>query len=66
MAFPLLPFYAMGYMLGSCVLHVFVAEDEKDEYRRELEKALARETIQMKELSDSREVLKTALTTAEE
>ena len=29
--YPLLPFYAMGYMLGTCVLHSYVVEDEKDE-----------------------------------
>ena len=27
--YPLLPFYAMGYMIGSCLLHSFVLEDEK-------------------------------------
>ena len=32
--YPLLPFYAMGYMLGTCLLHSFVMEDEKEEYRR--------------------------------
>ena len=35
--YPLLPFYAIGYMLGTCLLHSFVVEDEKEEYRRELE-----------------------------
>ncbi len=39
--YPLMPFYAMGYMLGTCLLHSFVMEDEKEEYRRELQKALA-------------------------
>ena len=38
--YPLLPYYAMGYMLGTCVLHSFVMEDEREEYRRELEAAL--------------------------
>ena len=38
--FPLLPYYAMGYMLGTCLLHSFVVEDEKDEYREALKKAL--------------------------
>ena len=66
MAFPLLPFYAMGYMLGICVLHIFVVEDEKEEYRRELEEALEREKIQKEELNKSREVLKDALNVAEE
>ena len=38
--YPLLPFYAMGYMLGTCLLHSFVVEDEKDEYREALKTAL--------------------------
>ena len=64
-AYPLLPLYAMGYMLGTCVLHVFVEEDKKKEYQHELEEALEREKIQKKELSESREALRNALTTAE-
>ena len=38
--YPMLPFYSMGYMLGTCVLHSFVVEDEKDEYREALKNAL--------------------------
>ncbi len=38
--YPLLPFYAMGYLLGTCLLHSFVVEDEKDEYREALKDAL--------------------------
>jgi diguanylate cyclase (GGDEF)-like protein len=38
-AYPLLPFYAMGYMLGTCLLHSFVLEDEKEEYRQGLKEA---------------------------
>ena len=49
--FPLLPFYAMGYMLGTCLLHSFVVEDEKEENRRELE--------------ENREALRDALKEAE-
>lgn len=41
--YPLLPVYAMGYMLGTSLLHSFVVEDEKEEYRRELEDAAKRE-----------------------
>lgn len=32
--FPLLPLYSMGLMIGTCVLHVFVQEDEKAEIRK--------------------------------
>ncbi|MBR4164540.1 MAG: response regulator, partial [Solobacterium sp.] len=63
--YPLLPFYAMGYMLGTCLLHSFVMEDEKEEYRRELEYALEREKKQITELAESREALKDALAMAE-
>ena len=63
--YPLLPFYAMGYMLGTCLLHSFVMEDEKEEYRRVLEEAVAREKLQKAELAESREALQDALTLAE-
>lgn len=59
--YPLLPLYAMGYMLGTSLLHSYVVEDEKEEYRRELEEAAARDQEQKKELSESREALKAAL-----
>ena len=63
--YPLLPLYAMGYMLGTCVLHSFVVEDEKNEYRIELEKSLAREKLQKAELEENREALRNALSAAE-
>ena len=63
--FPLMPYYAMGYMLGTCVLHSFVVEDEKEEYRRELENAVKREQRQKQELVESREALRDALAAAE-
>ena len=64
--YPLLPFYAMGYMLGTCLLHSFVLEDEKEEYRKSLEEAVAREQIQKAELTESREALRDALALAEQ
>ena len=64
--YPLLPFYAMGYMLGTCVLHSFVVEDEKEEYRKELEDSIERERIQKEELAESRQALQDALASAEE
>ena len=63
--YPLWPFYAMGYMVGTCLLHSFVVEDEKEEYRAELEKSLRREQAQKEELSESREALRDALSAAE-
>ena len=37
--FPYLPIYSIAYMLGTCLLHAFVANDEKEEYERELQEA---------------------------
>ncbi len=34
--YPLLPFYALGCLLGSCVLHVYVVGDEQDEASNQL------------------------------
>lgn len=34
--YPLLPFYALGCLLGSCVLHVYVVVDEQDEATNQL------------------------------
>lgn len=34
--FPLLPFYALGCLIGSCVLHVYVVGDESNEYQQML------------------------------
>ena len=37
--YPLLPLYAIGYMLGTCLIRAFVIGDEKEEYRRGYEEA---------------------------
>ena len=37
--FPYLPMYALGYLLGTCLLRAFVIGDEKEEYRQELREA---------------------------
>ncbi|MBR0459789.1 MAG: hypothetical protein IJJ26_11185, partial [Victivallales bacterium] len=63
--YPLWPFYAMGCMVGTCLLHSFVVEDEKEEYRYELEEALQREQSQKGELTRNREVMQTTLAAAE-
>ena len=38
--YPLLPFYALGCLLGSCVLHVYVVGDEEQQTKEMLEVAL--------------------------
>ena len=52
--YPLLPFYAIGYMIGTCLIHTFVLEDEKEERRKELERRLQIEEIQEQELDSAR------------
>lgn len=51
MFYPLFPLYSIGYMLGSCLLRTFVIEDEKEEYRKDLEASLSREKAQLEELN---------------
>ena len=63
--YPLWPFYAMGCLVGTCLLHSFVVEDEKEEYSNKLEEALQREHDQKEELARNRKVLQTALAAAE-
>ncbi len=51
--YPLWPMYSIGYLFGDCLLHTFVVEDEKQEYRLQLEEALAREQRQKQELGST-------------
>ncbi|MBR6045466.1 MAG: response regulator [Ruminococcus sp.] len=37
--FPYLPLYSIAYMLGTCLLHAFVANDEKEVYSAKMEEA---------------------------
>lgn len=57
--FPLLSFYAIGYLLGSCLIHVFVIEDEKNEYREQLEELIEREKLKEIELGSARRLVYT-------
>ena len=52
--FPLLPLYSIAYMLGTCLLHTFVINDEKEEYKLELEEAFIRENKRHEELKTAR------------
>ena len=52
--FPYLPLYTIAYLLGTCLLHTFVINGEKDEITAELEKALDREKKQYEELLNTR------------
>lgn len=52
--FPYLPLYSVAYMLGTCLLHTFVVNDEKEEYKYELEEAFKREKHYYEELKSTR------------
>ena len=54
--YPFMPFYSVGYMLGTCMLHTFVLEDEKDARREELESLLQLEKLQEFELGTTRKM----------
>lgn len=51
--FPYLPLYTIAYMVGTCLLHTFVVNDEKEEYKYKLEKAFEREKLHFKELKSA-------------
>jgi len=41
--YPFLPLYTVGYVLGTCLLHTFVINEEKEDYRKKLEAAYEQE-----------------------
>ena len=49
--YPLLPLYAIGCLAGGCLLHSFVLENEKEEYRDDLEVRL-KESIEKRNYYD--------------
>ena len=51
---PLLPLYTIAYMVGTCMVRTFVVNDEKEEYKKQLEEAYEREKQQLQELIDVR------------
>ena len=57
--FPLYPFYSIGYLLGCCVIHTFVMEDEKEESAKALQDALDREREQYQELAATKRLVRT-------
>lgn len=51
---PFMPFYSIGYLLATTLIHTFVQEAEKAEHQQELERLLQVEEIQEKELGSVR------------
>lgn len=54
--YPLLPFYSIGYLLGTCLIHTFVLEAEKEDYRRQLEDHISKEKMQKEEIGSTRKL----------
>jgi len=59
MLYPFLPLYAVGCLLGVCIMHTFVLEEEKSDYRKELEHSLEREKKQRLELESAKTIADT-------
>lgn len=55
-AYPMLPYYAIGFLIGTCIIHTFVLEDEKMDRQEELERRLQIEQIQEAEISSARQM----------
>ena len=53
---PYLPFYAIGCMLGTSILHTFVLEDEKEIQKKNLEERFYREKEQREELESAKQM----------
>ena len=54
--FPLQPLYAMGCLLGTCILHTFVINDMKEDRRLELEEMFRRQQAQEQELGNAKQL----------
>lgn len=52
--YSLLPLYSVGLMIGTCVIHTFVMEDEKEASHRELKIHLEKEQRQIEEIISTR------------
>ena len=61
--YPLLPLYSIGYLLGTCIVHTFILERQKEDYREELEELISRDKSQKMELGSTRQLVYTDILT---
>ena len=61
--YPLLPLYSIGYLLGTCIVHTFILERQKEDYREELEELISRDKTQQMELGSTRQLVYTDILT---
>lgn len=54
--YPLLPLYSIGYLLGTSLIHTFVLEAEKEDYRKQLEDLISKEKMQKEEIGYTRKL----------
>jgi diguanylate cyclase (GGDEF)-like protein len=59
MLFPIMPLYTAGYMLGICMMHTFVIEDELSDYIVNLEELLEREKQQTQQIISAKKLAHT-------
>ena len=50
------PFYSIGFLLGTCIIHTFVVEDERSSRQEELHRLMQIEKIQEIEISSARQI----------
>ncbi|MCR5271461.1 MAG: GGDEF domain-containing protein [Lachnospiraceae bacterium] len=51
---PLLPYYAVGCILSTCIIYTFIVEDEKQDYITELEELINLQKMHTKELGEAK------------
>ena len=61
--YPLLPLYSIGYLLGTCIVHTFILERQKEDYHKELEELISRDKSQQMELGSTRQLVYTDILT---
>ena len=57
--YPTLPLYSVAYLLGTCLLHAFVVENEKEEYRHKVEELSGKNQQQERDLGEARRMVYT-------